>query len=280
MATLFQNAITFVVAPTLSGANITSGTIPAASVVGVAGTLAADQTFAGTNTFSVAPVMSGASITSDTIPAASVVGVAGTLAASQTFAGTNTFSVAPIMSGASIASDTIPAASTVGVAATLAATQSFAGVNTFAGDVVMSSGLQFTTGAAAGYVMTSDASGNISLAPAAGDLVDSLQTLNATPTAITSIAVAASSVVQLKGSINAANAAYTDACGGEFDVTVRCGATGAPVIVGSAWVVVNASSTASFNAAIVGNNVVINVTGIAATTYNWTSTYLLSTLAV
>lgn len=50
------------------------------------------QTVAGIKTFSSAPVMSGASITSGTIPIASVVGTAMDLTTSQTAGGTKTFS--------------------------------------------------------------------------------------------------------------------------------------------------------------------------------------------
>jgi len=70
-------------APAISGANITSGTIPIASVVGTAMDLTTAQTVAGIKTFSSAPVMSGASITSATIPNASLVSSVPTLGGTQ-----------------------------------------------------------------------------------------------------------------------------------------------------------------------------------------------------
>jgi len=89
------------------------------------------QTIAGTKTFSIAPVMSGASITSATIPITSVVGTAVALSGTQTITGTKTFSTAPVMSGASITSATIPIASVVGTAVALTGSQTITGQKTF-----------------------------------------------------------------------------------------------------------------------------------------------------
>lgn len=224
--------------------------------------------------FVSAPIMSGASIATGTIPIIAVVGTAMDLTTTQTVGGVKTFSSAPVMSGASITSGTIPAASVVGTAATLAATQTLAGVNTFSGNVVMSSGLQFTTGATNGYVMTSDASGNLSLqAVSSSGTTATVATTDATPTTLASIAIGTSSVATIYGRVSAANAAYTDATGGEFVVTAyRAG--GSAALSGTPYVIVNASGTALFNVVLSGNNVIVQVTGIAATTYNWKVNYV------
>jgi hypothetical protein len=60
--------------------------------------LSGAQTIAGIKTFSSPPVMSGASITSNTIPLTSIVGTVCDLASAQTIAGIKTFSSAPVLS--------------------------------------------------------------------------------------------------------------------------------------------------------------------------------------
>jgi hypothetical protein len=75
----------------MSGASITSGTIPASSVTGTAVDCTTNQTIYGTKTFNTAPVMSGASITSGTIPASSVTGTAVDCSTTQEITGTKTF---------------------------------------------------------------------------------------------------------------------------------------------------------------------------------------------
>jgi hypothetical protein len=122
---------TFSTAPVMSGASITSGTIPITSVVGTAVALSGAQTITGIKTFSAVPVLSGASITSGTIPIASVVGTAMDLTTTQTVAGVKTFSSAPVLSGASITSGTIPIASVVGTAVALSGSQTITGQKTF-----------------------------------------------------------------------------------------------------------------------------------------------------
>jgi predicted acyltransferase (DUF342 family) len=101
------------------------------------------QTAAGIKTFSSAPVMSGASITSSTIPIASVVGTAMDLTTAQTAAGVKTFSSAPVMSGASITSSTIPIASVVGTAMDLTTAQTASGLKTFTSGLVTTAGAVF-----------------------------------------------------------------------------------------------------------------------------------------
>jgi hypothetical protein len=73
------------------------------------------QTIAGAKTFSTPPVMSGASITSNTIPIGSIVNSENIMLdnANETITGIYTFSTPPVMSGASITSNTIPIGSIV-----------------------------------------------------------------------------------------------------------------------------------------------------------------------
>ena len=61
-------------APTMSGANIASGTIPVSAVAGGVVNTTTNQTVGGIKTFSSPPVMSGASITSSTIPVSAIAG--------------------------------------------------------------------------------------------------------------------------------------------------------------------------------------------------------------
>ena len=80
----FNGPSTFNVPPTMSGANITSNTIPALSIAnssltqtqvstGLQFVNLGVQNFSGSKTFNSPPIMSGANITSNTIPALSIV---------------------------------------------------------------------------------------------------------------------------------------------------------------------------------------------------------------
>lgn len=286
---------TGLVTSTVSGSTSTVSITDPATFVQTTGA----QTIAGVKTFSSAPVMSGASITAATIPIASVVGTAMDLTTAQTVAGIKTFSSPPVMSGASITAATIPAASVVGTAATLAATQTLAGDNTFSGAVTIGGALTITTGAVAGYFLTSDLDGvatwdsinevpsNYSLATTAftQDLIVSgytgtantqmqagVQTSDASPVALFSIAIPSSRTVTVFGTIVGSNTGHTDATGGFFSVTAQRAGGGAS-LAGSPFCTVNKTSTGNFTANVSGNNLVIYVTGLALTTYNWVCNY-------
>lgn len=277
--------ITFSQAPVMSGASISAGTIPAASVTGTALVLSnTAQTVAGDITFSQAPNMSGADITSNTIPAASTVGTAMVLSnTAQTVAGSITFSQPPIMSGASIASGTIPAASVVNVAATLNdnSLQTFQGAVTFDDDVILNAGVKISTGATAGYVLTSDGSGNATWAAAAGDIDANVQTTNATVTTLITApcgGVSSAAVVTIEGVINAASADYSDAFGAQFRVTAQnLGGGAGAAIVGSGTLTYDTTSIASASFSVSGSNLLVRVTGLAGITYNWHAEYRLVT---
>lgn len=103
-------AKTFSVAPVLSGASITSNTIPIGSIVNGGNIMLdnATETITGTYTFSTNPVFNAGGI-----PVASIAGTAVNLSGTQTITAVKTFSVAPVMSGASITSNSIPIGSIV-----------------------------------------------------------------------------------------------------------------------------------------------------------------------
>lgn len=138
--------------PSFSGSGITSNSIPAASVIGTAVTVASDVTINGTKTFSSPPSMSGASIGSGTIPAGSVVGTAMVLGnVDQTALGIKTFSSPPVLSGASIGTNTIPISAVVGGAMDVSTEQTIAGLKTFStapsmsGASIITSTIPFTS---------------------------------------------------------------------------------------------------------------------------------------
>lgn len=94
-------------------------------------------------------------------------------------------------------------------------------------------------------------------------------TSNATPTTLYSATLGAGEVVTISGSINAAKDDYTDTTGGTFTVTARSTDGATAILAGTPYSVVNATSTATFSAVVSGADLIVQVTGIAATTYNW-----------
>ena len=109
-------------APTMNGNNITSGTIPVASVMGTAMDLTTTQTASGAKTFSGGITVSSG-ITASAIQTINL--------------GTN----APTMYGNNVATGTIPIASVVGTAMDLTTTQTASGAKTFSGGITVSSGI-------------------------------------------------------------------------------------------------------------------------------------------
>lgn len=105
----------------------------------------------------------------------------------------------------------------------------------------------------------------------ADEAVDTtVQTTNATPTTLYSLAVATNQAVTLYCDIIGATADYSAAIGGNVEATARR-AAGALTMVGAPVVNLNEDSSGSpdFNIVVSGNNLIIQVTGVAATTYNW-----------
>ncbi len=105
----------------------------------------------------------------------------------------------------------------------------------------------------------------------ADEAVDTtVQTTDATPTALYTLAVSTNQAVTLYCDIIGATADYSAAIGGNVEATARRGA-GALTMVGAPVVNLNEDSAGApdFNIVVSGNNLIIQVTGVAATTYNW-----------
>jgi len=153
----------------------------------------------------------------------------------------------------------------------LTTAQSVAGVKTFSTGI---STAAFTLSAApsAGYVLTSDASGVASWQAPVDFATASIQTTDATPTNLLSIALAANSCVTLSGTLAASDAAFGSGVGGSFNITAYR-AAGAAVGLADPVVIVSSDSAATFTAVLSGNNLIVQVTGVAATTINWKTQY-------
>jgi hypothetical protein len=92
-----------------------------------------DQTWSGIKTFNSPPVMSGASITSRTIPDTAFLSTFVKTTTAQTIGGVKTFSTAPILSGASITTGTIPDTAFLSTFVKTTTAQTIGGVKTFTG---------------------------------------------------------------------------------------------------------------------------------------------------
>lgn len=102
-----------------------------------------------------------------------------------------------------------------------------------------------------------------------------VQTTDATVTTLASIVLNQLESITLTGNMTAAQSDHTNAIGGTYTITARRQSGGNVTIVGTAVTVVNSSSAATFTCDVdVGTQTVrVRVTGVAATTYNWTTTY-------
>ena len=128
------------------------------------------------------------------------------------------------------------------------------------------------TSPTAGYVLTSDVSGNGTWQAVAFNPAVTVQTTDDTPTTLLSVTVGASSVVTLTGMLAAADSAYTAAVGGTFTITARRAGAGATAL-SNPVVIVESESAATFDAILSGNDLIVQVTGVAATTINWRAEY-------
>jgi len=188
----------------------------------------------------------------------------------------------------------------------LTAIQRWTAVNTFTPQAVFTNSINIPLGAVSGNVLTSDASGNATWAtpklitnfttsstvfsqqliptiyPLSPNvqMAASVQTLDATTTILASIPVALSQGITIIGTITAAKSDYTNATGGWFTCTAYRGASGNVTIADTSYQLVNASTTALFLLAANTSlqTIDIQVTGIAATTYNWVCNYSYQTI--
>jgi hypothetical protein len=155
---------------------------------------------------------------------------------------------------------------------TAAGTNVFSGTNTFNTNLPTSTATP-TTGTQLITKTFADATYAVT---ATTPISASVATTNNTPTTLATIAIPSNKVVTINGIINAANAAYSDATGGTFNATCKNQA-GTASIVGNPIIFLNADTTASFNVIRTTTNLIIQVTGLAATTYNWNAKYTVTT---
>ena len=146
---------------------------------------------------------------------------------------------------------------------------------TIDGEKTFSTNPLFPTAAAVNYVPTcTDAgTGAWSWQPIpGGPSAATLTTADAIPTTLISIPIPINEGITLEGIIQARNAAGTDFTGGKF-TAVAGNSAGSASLIGTPFVLVNASSTTDFNARVSGTDLIIEVTGIAATSYIWNAVY-------
>jgi len=101
---------------------------------------------------------------------------------------------------------------------------------------------------------------------------DTVQTTDATPTALSTIAIATDTAATINASIIGQSADNSDVTGGTVSAVVKNDG-GTLTIVGTSLPIVNADSTGTFDIVVSGTNALIQVTGIAATTINWRDRY-------
>jgi hypothetical protein len=136
-----SGAATFVTAPIMSGANITSATIPQLSISGITSAIINDtttQTVGGIKTFTSVTVHNSDISLNARLLASSDVSLAGRLYVS----GAATFVTAPIMSGANINTATIPQLAISGITSAIindTTAQTVGGIKTFTNTIISNS---------------------------------------------------------------------------------------------------------------------------------------------
>ncbi len=133
----------------------------------------------------------------------------------------------------------------------------------------------FPTGATVSYVptCTNATTGAWTWQAVASSSSATVTTTDATPTTLVSVALTNGTSLTLSGTICARNSAFTDATGGSFNATAVTTSGGVSTLVPAPDVVTNQTSTATFNVIVTANNLIVQVTGIAATTYVWKASY-------
>jgi hypothetical protein len=104
-------------------------------------------------------------------------------------------------------------------------------------------------------------------------------TTDATPTTLATIAIASNTAVTINGIVAARNSSGTinNTTGGRFTCTA-VNTAGTVALAATPDVTVQATSTGTFNVVVSGTNLIVQVTGIAATPYTWSTVY--TTLAL
>ena len=100
-----------------------------------------------------------------------------------------------------------------------------------------------------------------------------VSTADATPTALASFALAASSMITIEGTVSGHRTDFAAALTCFFSGGARRGAAGVPVMIGAPLTIVSEDSASApdVNIIIVGNSMVLTVTGVAAENWNWQS---------
>lgn len=98
-----------------------------------------------------------------------------------------------------------------------------------------------------------------------------VQTTDATPTALFTLAVDEGQCVTIDGLIAASKADFSAGIGGDVFGTARRAAAGSLTLIGSpvSSFSEDSAGSPSFDVAVSGNDLLIQVTGEAATVYNW-----------
>lgn len=101
---------------------------------------------------------------------------------------------------------------------------------------------------------------------------DTVQTTDATPTTISTIPIATNTAVTICAYIAGQSAGFSDVTGGSVEATVK-NVGDVVTIVGTSLPIVNADTTGTFDIVVSGTNALVQVTGLAGSTYNWRDRY-------
>lgn len=106
------------------------------------------------------------------------------------------------------------------------------------------------------------------------NLSATVSTTDATPTTLATVAISSNTAVTINGILVARNTSGTinNTCGGRFTCTA-VNTAGTVALAATPDVTVQSTSTATFNVVVSGTNLVVQVTGIAATAYDWSTSY-------
>lgn len=107
------------------------------------------------------------------------------------------------------------------------------------------------------------------------------QTVDATPTPLGFIGVGANSAISIVCDVLGAQDDYSNVCSGVIQGAARRAGAGTTLVgIPSIWNSADDFATADFDIVVSGNNIVLQVTGEAATTINWIATIRYNVLDV